>query len=521
MDKKTFYVTTPIYYVNARPHMGTLYSTVLADVAARWNKLLGKQTFFLTGLDEHGQKIAQVAVAAGVTPKAFVDSMVPYFKDMWQRYELEFNRFIRTTDADHEQAVVAFLRRLQDKGDIYKSSYTGFYCTPCETFVADSSIVKDNPVCPSCNRPVHELSEESYFFRLSAYQDQLLAFYEQNPDFIVPKERLNEVIAFVKSGLRDLSFSRKTVGWGIPFPGDPEHTVYVWGDALVNYISAIGFGKTDPASISEFAAWWPADLHIMGKDIVRFHAVYWPAMLLAAGLPLPRRLLVHGYLLMGGEKMSKSKGNVLDPADLANKYGVEPVRYYLMRHTTISQDSSITIQEIENAIAADLANGLGNLLSRTLTLALRNNLGTVSPITTLEASSALLKEQCGEAFRGYWDGMNHYQYHLALASVLKFVNQTNAYVSTLQPWVLAKTNKPLFDEVISSVCHSLYATAIMLWPIMPHKMEQLLKTLGESVIPGANYAEILRKNEWNKTFKLANLEEPLFPRPESNDAVGG
>lgn len=518
--RNKFYVTTPIYYVNSKPHLGTLYSTILADVTARWNQLKGKEVFFLTGTDEHGQKIAERAEELGKTPQELVDSMVPFYKKMWEKYEIDYNHFIRTTDEDHKAAVVKWIKKLEEQGDIYKAEYTGWYCVPDERFVSVSSeeVEKDengNYVCPSCSRPLRQISEESYFFRLSAYEEKLLKFYEENPNFITPKERLNEVISFVKSGLKDLSISRKTVKWGIPFPGDPEHTVYVWGDALNNYISAIGYGASDAGSQKNFEFWWPADLHIMGKDIPRFHAVYWPAFLMAAGLPLPKKLLVHGYILMDKQKMSKSLGNVIDPDQLAEWYGVEQVRYYLMRKMSASQDSHFGLKDLEECIASDLANNLGNLLNRTVTLALNNGLETVEPAETWEAQSAALRDKCEEGFRSYWDGMNHYQYHVALGDLWKFISEVNAFFHAQKPWAVAKENKELFAEIISAVSHSLYSIAVMLWPVLPKKMEQLLASLGCELVAGENYEEILRKNVWNKTFVLKKSDTPLFPRPES------
>lgn len=519
MNKNKFYVTTPIYYVNAKPHLGTLYSTLLADISARWNKLQGKKVLFLTGLDEHGQKVQERAESLGMTPQELADSMVPNFKDTWKEYELDFDHFIRTTDKNHEKAVVAWIKKLQDQGDIYKSVYSGWYCVPCETFVnVASDDAKKNEqgeyLCPTCSRVIREVEEESYFFRLSAYQDKLLAFYEEHQDFIVPKERLNEVLSFVKSGLRDLSISRKTVTWGIPFPGDKDHTVYVWGDALNNYISAVGYGQDDAKSKEEFSFWWPADLHIMAKDIVRFHAVYWPAFLMAAGLELPKRLLVHGYILIDEQKMSKSKGNAVDPKDLAKTYGVEPVRFYLARKMAVTQDGHFSIDDLEQTIAADLSNNLGNLLNRTITLAINNKLDKVVSTESREATGALLKEQCEEAFRSFWDEMNHCQYHVAIADICKFTSQVNSYFHEQEPWKLAKDNKELFAEVISNVCHSLYAIAIMLWSVMPQKMEELLASIGQTIEKDVNYEQVLRKNEWNKTFKLKKSDSPLFPRPE-------
>lgn len=511
MNKNKFYVTTPIYYVNAKPHLGTFYTTLLADVTARWNKLQGKKVFFLTGTDEHGQKIAERAEEMGVTPKKMADSQVPHFKDVWKTYELEYDKFIRTTDEYHKKTVVEWIEKLQDQGDIYKSHYSGWYCVPDERFVtiASEEVEKDeqgNYLCPQCGRPLTEMSEESYFFRLSAYQDKLLEFYQAHPNFITPKERANEVISFVKSGLEDLSISRKTVKWGIPFPGDPEHTVYVWGDALNNYVSAIK---------DELDAWWPADLHIIGKDIVRFHAVYWPAFLMAAGLEIPKKLLVHGFILIDEQKMSKSLGNVVDPAQLAEWYGAEPVRYYLVKQMSVNQDGSFSLQDLEGKISSDLANNLGNLLNRTITLALNNGFETVKPAETWEAESVSLHEKCEEAFRSYWDGMNHYQYHVALSDLWKFISECNAYFHAQKPWEVAKKNKELFEEIISAVCHSLYSIAIMLWPVMPKKMEELLECLGHKLELGTNYDEVLRKNLWNKTFMLKKSKEPLFVKPES------
>lgn len=514
-----YYVTTPIYYVNSKPHLGTLYSTLLADVAARFARILGKEVFFLTGTDEHGQKIQERAAEQNMDPKAFTDSMIPPFKDVWKLFGLDYNKFIRTTDDDHKKAVVKWIKQMLKQGDIYKSDYIGSYCVPCETFVTVTSDTPRNadkkPLCPSCQRDLREIAEESYFFRLSAYQDQLLEFYEKHSDFIVPKERMAEVKSFVKSGLKDISISRKTCKWGIPFPGDPEHTVYVWGDALNNYISAVGYGKDDAASHALFEKWWPADLHVMAKDILRFHAVYWPAFLMAAGLPLPKKLLVHGYILMGDKKMSKSLGNAIDPVDLAEWYGVEPVRYYLMRQMAVTHDGLFDVKDLEDRITSDLANNLGNLLNRTVSLALNNNLKTVEAPEVWEAASSHLREQCEETYRLYWDAMKACSYHVALAHVWTFIAEVNAFFHAQQPWVLAKNNQELFTEVIAAACHSLYAIGIMLWPVMPKKMEQLLISLGCHWEPDINYDTVLRRNVWDSSFTLSKTDEPLFVRPES------
>ncbi len=519
MANDKFYVTTPIYYVNSKPHLGTLYSTLLADVAARWNKLKGKKVFFLTGTDEHGQKIAVKAKQEGKTPREFVDSMILPFKKVWKDFELDFDKFIRTTDSEHENAVTHLIGLLQEQGDIYKAPYVGQYCVPCETFVAVGPETKKddkgNYICPSCGRPLAEISEDCYYFRLSAYTDQLLKFYEDNPDFIVPRQRMNEVVSFVKEGLKDLCISRRTVTWGIPFPGDPEHTVYVWADALVNYISAIGFGIEEERNIFDF--WWPADLHVMAKDIVKFHAVYWPALLMAVGLPLPKKLLVHGFILSGHAKMSKSLGNVMDPEFLKERYGVEPVRYYLIRQMPISQDGRFDLKELEERITADLANNLGNLLNRANSLAFKYDLKKVSPSPVWEPQSVALKERCEETIRFFEDEMDDYQYHIALSRVWNFISEVNSYFHSEEPWVKAKENKEYFEEILSAVFHSLFFIAIMLWSVMPSKMEELLNYLGISFVLGKDYETILHRNEWNLVFELKKIREPLFKKPISED----
>ena len=371
MSKNKFYVTTPIYYVNAAPHLGSLYSTLLADVAARYHRLMGKKVFFLTGTDEHGQKIAESAKKVAKNPKEFVDQFIPVYENMWKMYNIEYTKFIRTTDSYHVQSVQAWLSKLIEQGDIYKGVYTGWYCTPCETFVTEKDQVADakEVTCPTCLRPCNEISEECYYFKLSAYQDRLLEFLQNNPDFITPKERANEVISFVKEGLKDLSISRTTVSWGIPFPGDSKHVTYVWADALNNYITAVGYG-TDEQQLHQ---WWPADLQILGKDILRFHAIYWPAFLMASGLAMPKKLLVHGWIKIGEQKMSKSLGNAVDPKNLADHYGVDQIRYYLTSKMAITQDSQFSVADIEQCINSELADDLGNLLNRCSTLAEKFN----------------------------------------------------------------------------------------------------------------------------------------------------
>jgi methionyl-tRNA synthetase len=522
--KNNFYVTTPIYYVTAKPHLGSLYSTLLADTIARWNKLQGKEVFFLTGADEHGQKIAQLAEEKGLKPQDFVDSLVPTFKKAWELYDIKYSTFMRTSFDYHKKGAQQLVTLLMEKGYVYKSVYRGWYCVPDETFVTeitDQNKHEKAPQCPDCGRDTQIISEESYFFKLSAFGDKLLAFYEENPDFIVPKERAHEVISFVKSGLKDLSMSRTTVSWGVPFPHDSLHTVYVWVEALSNYITGIGYGQPDKQA--EFAKWWPADVQILGKDIIRFHAVYWPALLMAADLPLPKKLLVHGWIKVDKQKMSKSIGNVIDPVELEKKYGAEPIRYYLLRQIPINQDGDFSIADVENRIEADLANDLGNLLNRVVALAEKHGIMAVPFVAFGEVGSPAaldLRDESWNMLQEFHEHMDGYMFHLALARLWKFIHATNAYFHGQEPWKIANTNPILFKEVLSATCHSLRIIAMLLLPVMPHKMQELLASIGTPFEHGKETLENVELNSWNKHFNLKKIPT-LFEKPAVAKAMAG
>jgi methionyl-tRNA synthetase len=518
VSKKSFYVTTPIYYVTAKPHLGSLYTTLMADVVARWQKLCNKQLFFLTGTDEHGQKIAQAAQQAGQEPKAFVDSFIADYINTWRIYQIDYTKFIRTTDQTHVQAAQSLVAQLIEQGDIYKDIYQGWYCTPCETFVTNKDITPQSQqvACPSCGRPTTLISEETYFFRLSAYQDKLLAFYQSNPDFIVPLERTHEVTSFVESGLKDLSVSRTTVAWGVPFPHDPQHTIYVWVEALANYISAIGYAQ--PGHEKEFAQWWPANLHILGKDIVRFHAVYWPALLMAAGLPLPKRLLVHGWIKVNKQKMSKSLGNVVDPIELQKTYGVDAVRYYLLRYIPINQDGEFSTADLERVIDNDLANDLSNLLNRMLSLAYQHELQVLLSPDPWSSAASALRDECCVMIRELDAYMADYQFHMALSRIWHTIKMINAYFHGQEPWKQVKSDRLVCMHTLAATAHSLRVVAMVLHPFMPRTMEDLLMALGVPRPQDGNSIERLQQDEWQGSFTLTKIPY-LFERRKTETSV--
>ena len=477
MEKKKFYMTTAIAYTSAKPHIGNTYEIVLADAIARHKRMEGYDVFFCTGTDEHGQKIEEKAEAAGVTPKAYVDRVSGEVRKIWDTMNTTYDYFIRTTDAPHEKAVQKIFKKMYEKGDIYKSEYEGMYCTPCESFWTESQLV--NGCCPDCGRPVQPAKEEAYFFKMSKYADRLIQYIEDNPDFIVPESRKKEMINnFLKPGLQDLCVSRTSFKWGIPVDFDPKHVVYVWLDALNNYITAIGY---DPdGSTEQFGKLWPADLHIIGKDILRFHTIYWPIFLMSLDLPLPKQVFGHPWLLFAADKMSKSKGNVIYADDLVNLFGVDAVRYYLLSAMPYAQDGSITYETFIAKYNSDLANTIGNLVNRTVSMA-NKYFGGELPAAMIEneldqdlAGTAL---QTAEAVKGYMD-----QYHTAdaLARILTLAQRSNKYIDETTPWALAKDEAklPRLRTVLANLIEAIRYIAVLSEPFMPDTAAAMMDQIG-------------------------------------------
>lgn len=508
MDKKTFYITTPIYYPSGKAHIGHSYCTVASDALARYKRLQGYDVMFLTGTDEHGQKIELNAKSEGVTPKQYVDKIVAGFQDLWKMLNISNDKFIRTTDDYHEKSVQKIFEELYKKGDIYKGKYEGWYCTPCESFFTETQLVDGK--CPDCGREVKWTEEEAYFFKLSKYADRLLKLYEEQPDFIQPESRKHEMISFIKQGLDDLCVTRTSFSWGIPVTFDTKHVVYVWLDALTNYITALGYGSDDD---SNYKKYWPADVHFIGKEIVRFHAIIWPAILMALDLPLPKQIYGHGWLLFGdGSKMSKSKGNVVDPVVLCDRYSVDAIRYFLLRDIPFGSDGLFTNEALINRINYDLANDLGNLVSRTCAMVQKYFNGVIPKSKESDNIDNNLIEVATTLRDKYEKSMNHYQFSDAIGEIWKLISACNKYIDETMPWVLGKdeTKKDRLACVLYNLCECLRIISILITPFMPETAPKISKKIDAS----SDICTWDCANKFNLLSTNAIIEkgDALFPR---------
>ncbi|ALS75533.1 methionine--tRNA ligase [Planococcus rifietoensis] len=474
---KTFYLTTPIYYPSGKFHIGTAYTTVASDAMARYKRLRGFDVRFLTGMDEHGQKIEEKAREAGKEPQVFVDDMAEAAKKVWEVMDISYDDFIRTTEARHKEGVEKIFQTFLDNGDIYKGEYEGWYCTPCESFFTESQLEDGN--CPDCGRPVHKVKEESYFFNMKKYADRLLDYYDKHVEFIEPESRKNEMVNnFIKPGLEDLSVSRTSFDWGIPVPGDPKHVIYVWVDALSNYITSLGYGSNDD---SNFNKYWPADVHVVGKDIVRFHTIYWPIFLMALDLPLPKKVFAHGFIMMKDGKMSKSKGNVVYPEMLVERYGLDAARYFLLRELPFGSDGVFSPESFVERTNYDLANDLGNLLNRTVSMINKYFDGSVPQVNGFKTDfDETLQTVAKNTVAVYEEHMEKMQFSLVLSEVWTLISRTNKYIDETQPWVLAKDDgdRTQLASVMAHLAESLRMTAVMLQPFLPNAPKQIIEQLG-------------------------------------------
>ena len=507
-----FYVTTPIYYVNDVPHIGHAYTTLAADVLARYWKLRGERVYFLTGTDEHGQKIQRAAESQGISPQELVDKNAQSFKTLWKKMNINYDDFIRTTEARHQKAVQAFTQKLMQNNAIYLGEYEDWYCVPDETYWTQTQL-DANGNCPSCHRPVERLKESSYFFKMSNCQSHLLKHMDQHPDCILPEVRWNETRSFVEGGLRDLSVSRTTFNWGIPVPGAQGHVIYVWVDALVNYISALGW-PDDPEG--KFKTFWPADVHLIGKDILRHHAVYWPCLLMAAGVELPKTIFAHGWWTVDGQKMSKSLGNFVDPNLVIDQFGLDAFRYFLLREVAFGQDGDFSIAALKQRINSDLANDLGNLLSRICGMVSRYLEGKISGVLKVEGIDRDLEQGLFKTEREVEIHTKTLSFYKALIAVWDFINQVNKYIDTSAPWALFKdpAKRDRLETVLTYSAASLRGTALLLYPYMPASSDKIWAQLG---IDEPMSARPLSQNMSFSLFKPKspiNKSEPLFPRVE-------
>lgn len=512
-----YYITTPIYYPSDNLHIGHAYTTVVADALARYHRLRGDEVFFLTGTDEHGQKIQRRAAAAGKDPQAFVDEIVANIKSLWKLLKISNDDFIRTTEPRHTKRVQQIFQRLYDQGDIYKSEYEGLYCTPCEAFWLERQLVDGK--CPDCGREVEKVREESYFFRLSKYADRLMAYIEAHPEFIQPVSRKNEMINnFLRPGLEDLCISRTTFSWGIPVPFDPKHVVYVWLDALTNYITALGY-PDETGEGSRFAKFWPADLHLVGKEIVRFHTIIWPIILMALDLPLPKQVFGHGWLVLDGGKMSKSKGNVVDPVVLVEKYGLDAVRYFLLREVPFGADGVYSEEALILRINNDLANDLGNLLHRTLSMVEKFAGGVVPAPGTNGPLEEALQAEAGRTYQAVKEHMEKLEVSDALAAIFQLIGRANKYIDEAAPWSLNKSgNRERLGTVLYTMVETIRISAVLLMPFLVETPARIFNQLGLDADPAAAGFEAAGKWGLYPAGTRVRKGEPLFPRIEGEEA---
>ncbi|MCH9754089.1 MAG: methionine--tRNA ligase [Alphaproteobacteria bacterium] len=504
--KKRFYITTPIYYVNADPHIGTAYTTLVCDVLARFKRLEGYDVKFLTGTDEHGQKISQSANKSNLKEQEFVDQVSKKFLDLFKLMNISNNDFIRTTQDRHKECAIAFWDLLQENGHIYLDKYSGWYSVRDESFYSEDELVDGK--APT-GAEVEWIEEESYFFNLSKWEDKLLEFYQKNPDFVFPKYRFNEIVSFVKGGLRDLSISRVSFKWGVPVPNNPEHVIYVWLDALTNYISALGF----PEKTNDMQNFWPADVHMVGKDITKFHAIYWPAFLMAAGIDLPKQVVSHGWWLNEGEKISKSLGNVIDPVSLIGEYGLDQVRYYLMREMSFGNDGSFSKSSFLSRINSDLANKIGNLVQRTLSMSYKNCSESIPQyseenISEIYAEYDILKDALS-VINKVKEKIDQYNFHHALEVIISFVDDLNIFVDHQAPWELKKTDQQKMEKVLYVVLESVRYFSILLIPFIPDSANRILDNL---LVPQSERDFNFLFKEYALKGGAINKPEGIFPR---------
>jgi methionyl-tRNA synthetase len=514
VSKKPFFVTTPIYYVNAEPHLGTAYTTIAADALARYRRMTGHDVLFLTGLDEHGQKIAQAAEEHGMSPQAWVDAIAPKFEQAWQMLDVAYDDFIRTTEPRHKRGVQAFWQKLHDDGWLYQGHYEGWYCVPDETYWTEEQLAEG--MCPQCGREVQFIREDNWFFKLAEFQQRLLDFYAERPDFVQPETRRNEVVSFVESGLKDLSISRTTFEWGVPIPFAEGHVTYVWIDALLNYITAIGYGSEDAADRERFERYWPADYHFVGKDIIRFHCVIWPAMLMAAGIEPPKAVFAHGFLLTKGEKMSKSKGNAQTPASLVERFGVDAYRYYFLRDVAFGQDGSISMEAMVQRYNGDLANDWGNLCSRLFNMTEKYFEGAVPAVPDAAGDTeadATLKAIAGSLPETYEDHMSRLDYAAALDAAWELIKDANRYIENAAPWNLAKEGYTArLASVLYNALEAVRIAALFTAPVMPETSAEVWRRLGLGDITAVT--DVAGEAEWGRLPAGSRVTkgEPLYPR---------